>query len=45
MEYRSQRNLMPFFIGLTKGIAEHYGETAVITSVGENKIKIVLSKA
>jgi hypothetical protein len=44
MEYHSARGLMPFFTGLVRGTAEHFGETAVITPVGPNKIKIVLHK-
>jgi hypothetical protein len=44
MEYHSTRGLMPFFTGLVRGTAEYYGETADITSLGPNKIKIVLRK-
>ena len=45
MEYHSNRGLMPFFTGLVRGIAEHFGEKAEITSVGTDKVKIVLRKA
>lgn len=44
MEYNSARGLMSFFTGLVRGAAEHYGETAEITTVAPNKIKIVLTK-
>jgi len=45
MEYQSSRGLMPFFTGLVRGLAEHYGERADISSVGMNKVKIVFSRA
>lgn len=45
MEYRSSRGLMPFFAGLVRGIATHYGERANITDLGANRVKIELSPA
>lgn len=45
MEYHSDRALMPFFVGLVKGLAEHYGEKADITPLSATKVKIVLSQA
>jgi hypothetical protein len=45
MEYRSDRQMLPFFMGLVRGIAQHYGETAIVSSAGGNKVKIVLSRA
>lgn len=45
MEYHSNRNLMSFFKGLIRGVAEHFGEKADIKSAGPNKVKITLSKA
>lgn len=45
MEYHSTRGLMPFFLGLVKGVAENYGEKVEITTLGPNKVRIHLTKA
>jgi len=45
MEYHSPRGLMPFFTGLVRGLAENYGEKATVSSLGDNKVEIVFSKA
>jgi hypothetical protein len=45
MEYHSDRNLMPFFTGLVRGVAEYFGEKADVKTIGPNKVKIVLSSA
>jgi Haem-NO-binding len=45
MEYQSSRGLMPFFTGLLRGLAAHYGEKADISSLGVDKVHIVFSKA
>jgi len=44
MEYHSSRGLMSFFTGLTRGIAEYFGERADIQPIGPNKVRITLSK-
>lgn len=41
MEYHSARGLMPFFIGLIRGVAEYYGERVDITPAGLNKVRVV----
>jgi len=45
MEYKSQRSLMPFFVGLVRGLAEHYDETVQVTQLGGNKVKIEFAKS
>lgn len=44
MEYQSNRELLPFFMGLVKGIAENYGEKADVAVIGHNKVRITFSK-
>jgi len=44
MEYHSDRELVPFFTGLVRGIAEHYGEKADVSLIGHNKVRISFSR-
>jgi hypothetical protein len=41
MRYRSARGLVPIFAGLVRGVVKRYGETADVSIVGADKVKVV----
>ena len=45
MRYQSKRGLMPIFMGLVRGVAKYFGETADVSMVGADRVKIVFRRA
>ena len=41
MHYQSHRGLIDFAVGITKGLAKHYGENLQITKMSGEKLKVV----
>lgn len=44
MTYLSERKLMDFFAGLARGVIKYFKETAVVTKIADNKIRIRFEK-
>ena len=44
MKYKSDRNLIDFFVSLIKGVGKHFNENLVVTKLNNEEVKVVFSK-